>query len=293
MSNSNHTYQHVNTNVTTTNSETNANHISTDPATEEEQLNNNHNSSEDYSTSTGYISVKDFAYDESHPLHYGYYEEDDNNSSDNENKYADDDYANDSYQEYSLVNGSFIGPNNNSILDNVDYDEDEENNSEWDTNKRQSIILPEEYIINKRAIALYDFESENDNELALQEGDMIFIDYKHGQGWLVAESFDGKRTGLVPEAYVSILEDNTEQHTNNGNDAKRPGFLTSLLTENSINTDIIQQHENNSDNSDNNDDDEYDDVNDDYDYEDEDEDVATNSNKLTTGFINKVEQIKL
>lgn len=61
--------------------------------------------------------------------------------------------------------------------------------------------------INRRAIALFDFQPENDNEVALKEGQMIWILYRHGQGWLVAEEPESGENGLVPEEYVEILPD--------------------------------------------------------------------------------------
>lgn len=59
--------------------------------------------------------------------------------------------------------------------------------------------------INLRAIALFDFEPENANEVALKEGQMIWISYRHGQGWLVAEDPNTGENGLIPEEYVEIL----------------------------------------------------------------------------------------
>ncbi|ODQ65571.1 Sh3 domain of Nbp2, partial [Nadsonia fulvescens var. elongata DSM 6958] len=53
-----------------------------------------------------------------------------------------------------------------------------------------------------RAIALFDFEPENDNEYRLTAGHMVWISYRHGQGWLVAEDAITGDTGLVPEEYV-------------------------------------------------------------------------------------------
>ncbi|EEQ37518.1 putative NAP1-binding protein [Clavispora lusitaniae] len=61
--------------------------------------------------------------------------------------------------------------------------------------------------INRRAVALFDFEPENDNEVALFEGQVIWISYRHGQGWLVAEDPDTGENGLVPEEYVDIFYD--------------------------------------------------------------------------------------
>lgn len=59
--------------------------------------------------------------------------------------------------------------------------------------------------INRRAVALFDFVPENDNEVALREGQVIWISYRHGQGWLVAEDPDSGENGLVPEEYVEIF----------------------------------------------------------------------------------------
>ncbi|XBW36269.1 hypothetical protein QEN19_001861 [Hanseniaspora menglaensis] len=119
---------------------------------------------------TGYISVRDFAYDAENPMHYGYLEED----------------------EYVITDD-----------EDVEY-----------SDKRKSYTLPREYIINKRGIALYDFENLNDNELPLKKNDLVFINYKHGQGWLVVQRLDESgEAGLVPEDYVEILdEESTEEH---------------------------------------------------------------------------------
>lgn len=58
--------------------------------------------------------------------------------------------------------------------------------------------------INRHAVALFDFAPENDNEVALTEGQAIWISYRHGQGWLVAEDPETGENGLVPEEYVEI-----------------------------------------------------------------------------------------
>ncbi|KAK9465129.1 hypothetical protein V1512DRAFT_266749 [Lipomyces arxii] len=57
-----------------------------------------------------------------------------------------------------------------------------------------------------RAIALFDFSPENDNEVALREGQEIWISYRHGQGWLVAQDPVTNESGLVPEEYVHIFQ---------------------------------------------------------------------------------------
>lgn len=61
--------------------------------------------------------------------------------------------------------------------------------------------------INRKAVALFDFQPENDNEVALTEGQVIWILYRHGQGWLVAEDPETGENGLVPEEYVDIYNE--------------------------------------------------------------------------------------
>ncbi|CUS24083.1 LAQU0S13e02894g1_1 [Lachancea quebecensis] len=146
-------------------------------------------SSADEVAEAGYISIKDFAYDKSNPLHFGYFGE---------------------------------------------SSEDEEGSVECESeSRRQSIVLPSEYIVNRRAVALYDFIPENDNELELREGDVLFIGYRHGQGWLVAENEERTRTGLVPEEYVSLTEpgDDDDDDNESGEERPRPFYLTHMIAQ--------------------------------------------------------------
>lgn len=59
--------------------------------------------------------------------------------------------------------------------------------------------------IHGRAVAVFDFVPENDNEAPLKVGQVIWVSYRHGQGWLVAEDPATGETGLVPEEYVRML----------------------------------------------------------------------------------------
>ncbi|PSK35681.1 hypothetical protein C7M61_004470 [Candidozyma pseudohaemuli] len=110
-------------------------------------------------------TTTDYAYPESHPLHLNNYPT----------------------SQRSLISSSEdldlhdFGP--------TEYDDDD-------------TLGPEE--INCKAVALFDFEPENDNEVALRVGQVIWISYRHGQGWLVAEDPDLGENGLVPEGYVEI-----------------------------------------------------------------------------------------
>src|SRR5437667_3973815 len=58
-----------------------------------------------------------------------------------------------------------------------------------------------------KAVALFDFQRENENELPLVEGQIIWVSYRTGQGWLVAEDPKTQESGLVPEEYVRLLRD--------------------------------------------------------------------------------------
>src|SRR5207253_4723164 len=69
-----------------------------------------------------------------------------------------------------------------------------------------TITSPDEEMHGK-AVALFDFERENENELPLVEGQIIWVSYRHGQGRLVAEDPRTQESGLVPEEYVRLLRD--------------------------------------------------------------------------------------
>lgn len=117
--------------------------------------------------------IKDFAYTELNPLRHGKFEVYDEH-----------------YQE-------------------MDWIHPDENDADLDDSDPYSV--PQDNIeINQRAIALFDFDPENDNEVALTEGQIILISYRHGQGWLVAEDPNTGENGLVPEEYVQILSDSDD-----------------------------------------------------------------------------------
>ncbi|KAF4630295.1 hypothetical protein G7Y89_g7847 [Cudoniella acicularis] len=69
-----------------------------------------------------------------------------------------------------------------------------------------TIASPDEEMHGK-AVALFDFQRENENELPLVEGQVIWVSYRHGQGWLVAMDPKTQESGLVPEEYVRLLRD--------------------------------------------------------------------------------------
>jgi hypothetical protein len=61
--------------------------------------------------------------------------------------------------------------------------------------------------VHGRAVALFDFTPEHENEFALVEGQQVFISSMHGLGWLVAVDPITSDCGLVPEEYVRFLAD--------------------------------------------------------------------------------------
>lgn len=67
-----------------------------------------------------------------------------------------------------------------------------------------TIASPDEEMHGK-AVALFDFEREHENELPLQEGQVVLVSYRHGQGWLVAEDPKTGESGLVPEEFVRLF----------------------------------------------------------------------------------------
>ncbi|KAH7321307.1 hypothetical protein B0I35DRAFT_211710 [Stachybotrys elegans] len=82
----------------------------------------------------------------------------------------------------------------------------DEDQSRYSRDYQFTITSPDEEFHGK-AVALYDFERENENELPLHEGQIIWVSYRHGQGWLVAEDPKTQESGLVPEEYVRLLRD--------------------------------------------------------------------------------------
>ncbi|KAJ9152009.1 SH3 domain-containing protein [Pleurostoma richardsiae] len=81
-----------------------------------------------------------------------------------------------------------------------------EDQSRYSRDYQFTITSPDEEMHGK-AVALFDFERENENELPLVEGQIIWVSYRHGQGWLVAMDPKTQESGLVPEEYVRLLRD--------------------------------------------------------------------------------------
>lgn len=99
------------------------------------------------------------------------------------------------------------GPPYDSDNDMSDHEDDYiHDESRFSRDYQFTIASPEEEM-HGRAVALFDFTPENDNELGLVEGQVILVSYRHGQGWLVAQDPSTDQCGLVPEEYVRLLRD--------------------------------------------------------------------------------------
>lgn len=127
------------------------------------------------------VSIRDFGYPDTHHFHAGDYR---------------------LWYDGDVVHGTDAASDDDDNDDNVAGSDDayEEVGSDGDGDA----TLDE---INRQAIALFLFTPENDNEMLLKEGQIIWILYRHGQGWLVAEDPELGETGLVPEEYVEICYD--------------------------------------------------------------------------------------
>ncbi|CAI6337858.1 unnamed protein product [Periconia digitata] len=98
------------------------------------------------------------------------------------------------------------GPPYDSDEDMSEPDDYIHNESRFSRDYQFTIASPAEEMHGK-AVALFDFERENDNELPLVEGQIILVSYRHGEGWLVAQDPKTGESGLVPEEYVRLLRD--------------------------------------------------------------------------------------
>lgn len=73
-------------------------------------------------------------------------------------------------------------------------DEIEDEDSRFSRDYQFTIASPDEEMHGK-AVALFDFTRENENELPLVEGQVVWVSYRIGVGWLVAED---PKTGKYP-----------------------------------------------------------------------------------------------
>lgn len=83
---------------------------------------------------------------------------------------------------------------------------DSEDGDRYGNDYQFAVGCPDEEM-HGRAVALFDFTREHENELPLTEGQVIYVSYRHGQGWLVAEDPKTGENGLVPEEFVRLIRD--------------------------------------------------------------------------------------
>ncbi|POS84499.1 hypothetical protein EPUL_006846 [Erysiphe pulchra] len=107
-------------------------------------------------------------------------------------------------RSYADVIRDFSGPETSSTASSPVSTPREESRYSRDY---QFTITSSDEEMHGKAVALFDFKSENENELPLIEGQVIWVSYRYGEGWLVAEDPKSRESGLVPEAYVRLLRD--------------------------------------------------------------------------------------
>ncbi|KAL2257364.1 hypothetical protein VTK26DRAFT_277 [Humicola hyalothermophila] len=118
--------------------------------------------------------------------------------------HGSDTYQMASQQPRQYGDPSGYGSDDSSACSSPGYHNTDE--SRYSRDYQFTITSPDEEMHGK-AVALFDFERENESELPLVEGQIIWVSYRYGQGWLVAEDPKTNESGLVPEAYVRLLRD--------------------------------------------------------------------------------------
>ncbi|EEQ32848.1 HOG (high osmolarity glycerol) pathway protein [Microsporum canis] len=106
----------------------------------------------------------------------------------------------------SLHNGSYDRDFELASDDDISDDDGWQDPSRYSRDYQFTIVSPDEEMHGK-AVALFDFTREHENELPLKEGQVILVSYRHGQGWLVAEDPRTGESGLVPEEFVRLVRD--------------------------------------------------------------------------------------
>ncbi|EGW30056.1 uncharacterized protein SPAPADRAFT_52893 [Spathaspora passalidarum NRRL Y-27907] len=153
--------------------------------------------------------IRDYGYASSNPLYCGDFAHAPRLDSDSEDDMVDRRRHDDEYFHSSE------GEEADDDDDDDDYDYDDYDDISNEAGPRDEI--------NRKARALFDFVPENDNEVSLTEGQIIWISYRHGQGWLVAEDPETGENGLVPEEYVEIF------HKEIGVEDEAKPFLPEIL----------------------------------------------------------------
>lgn len=112
----------------------------------------------------------------------------------------------DSHFAGTLPSGSYRDPEQQEDSDSEPSPQLNHGDSRYSKDYQFTIASPDEEMHGK-AVALFDFTRENENELPLVEGQVIWVSYRQLQGWLVAQDPKTGESGLVPEEYVRLLRD--------------------------------------------------------------------------------------
>lgn len=103
-------------------------------------------------------------------------------------------------------NGHGLGSDDEMSSEASSPDLRRDNESRYSRDYQFTIASPDEEMHGK-AVALFNFVSESENELPLVEGQVVWVSYRQAEGWLVAEDPRTQERGLVPEEYVRLLRD--------------------------------------------------------------------------------------
>lgn len=173
--------------------------------------------------------IKDFGYPESHPFHLGNYPLLSPSTSSSSSSDDDDSLYKRHNNSYNYYNNDddYHHHDNSKYINHNGHDKDVEQQQQGDDDNDDDLIdiqmNPDE--INCKARAIFDFNAENDNEISLIEGQIIWISYRHGQGWLVAEDPENGENGLVPEEYVEIIREIEEENHDDEEDVPKRFML--------------------------------------------------------------------
>ncbi|CAB4412970.1 unnamed protein product [Rhizophagus irregularis] len=118
----------------------------------------------------------------------------------NEEEGEGEDVVNSIYPEIKIRDFAFPTDDPRHWGQKIIEEEEEEEDSEY---------------VNRRARALYDFVAENSSELSFHEGDILLVQCRQYDGWLMANL--GEETGLIPENYVKLLDDDDDDEDEYGN----------------------------------------------------------------------------
>jgi len=63
-------------------------------------------------------------------------------------------------------------------------------------------ICPDLDVVEKEAVALFDFKARNEKELSLKKGDTVCLHTRVSSEWWKGSS--GGQTGLIPHSYIAV-----------------------------------------------------------------------------------------